>query len=142
MGWFSNKPTTPDASAANTAPVRIHSVHLSAEPGFAELAYDCIQTAGPGHPADPVSVLTGIYNITTAQVSQWFTALRRPHDGQTFAALFTRAGFADQDLWDYLTGDPGKIAVHNQLADLLSSAQLHDIITGSIRDGNHTPTST
>lgn len=140
MGWFTSKPNNSDTAGTSTAPVRVHSTHLSSEPSFVDLAFSCINAAGPEHPADPVSVLTGIYNITAAQVAQWFTALRRPQDGQSFHDLFHRDDFTDQHLWDFLTGDPGKIAAHNQLAELLASEQLHDVITSSIRQGSHAPT--
>lgn len=131
MGWFTKKPTTP------RPPTRVHSIHLSEEPSFTHLAASCITSAGAEHTADPVSVLTAVYNVTSAQVSQWFTTLNRPRDGQTFDTLFAAENFTDQHLWDYLTGDGGKIAVHNNLADFLTSEHLKNIITTSIQEGHH-----
>ncbi|MDD0858254.1 hypothetical protein NHF46_11705 [Arthrobacter alpinus] len=118
-------------------PTRIHSPHLSTEPSLTAFAASCITAAGADHTADPVSVLTAIYNVASAQVGQWFTALNRTHDGETFDALFALDHYTDQYLWDYLTGDGGKIAVHNNLAKFLDSERLKEIITTSIRNGHH-----
>jgi hypothetical protein len=137
MGWFGKKQDNSPAIALGGVPVRIHSNHLSIEPGFTALAVDCISAAGSEHHVDLMSVLTGILNITSAQVGQWFKALGRPDDAKAFNDLFELDGFKEQYLWDYLTGDPGKIAIHNQLAELLASAQIHDLITNSILEGHH-----
>jgi hypothetical protein len=101
------------------------------------LANDCVAAAGPGHAGELSSVLTGIYNYVTSEVRRSFTALRRPEAGDGFEALFALPGFDEQMLWDYLTGDPGKIAVHNHLAEQLESEPVKDTLVRGIRGGNY-----
>jgi len=137
MPWF-----TRNRSAATPAKIvpraRVESAHLSSEPSMLALAQECLAAAGPEHPATPLDVLTGIYTYATAQVRQAFTALRQPQDGDGFEALYSLPGFTEQMLWDYLTGDPGRIAVHNHLAEQLSSEPVRHALVRGIRAGNYT----
>lgn len=144
MPWFTRNKPAPHRSSGPTAAAqpqpraRVESVHLSVEPSMLALAQECIAAAGPEHTASPSAVLTGIYGYATAQVRQAFTALRRPDEGDGFEALYSLPGFTDQVLWDYLTGDPGRIAVHNHLAEQLASEPVRDALIGGIRAGHYT----
>lgn len=137
MPWFTRNRST--ATPAKTVPhARVESVHLSSEPSMLALAHECLAAAGSEQPARPLAVLIGIYTYATAQVRQAFTALGRPKDGDGFEALYSLPGFTDQLLWDYLTGDPGRIAVHNHLAEQLSSEPVRHALVRDIQAGNYT----
>ncbi len=112
---------------------------LADETSISELAASCIAAAGSGHAADPARVISAILNMAATQVRHWFVALDRPAEAAAFEAVLGRHDFQEQMLWESLTGDPGKTKVHAQLAQLLSSDLVHQILVGSIRQGNHTP---
>ncbi|MFQ4148398.1 hypothetical protein AAGW05_06835 [Arthrobacter sp. LAPM80] len=118
---------------------RIPHEMLADEPSMAALAAQAIEAAGPGHRADPDSVLAGIRRMATTQIRHWFAALHRPAEAEHIERIVAREDFHEQALWDHLTGDPGKISVHNQLAQLLTSELARQILVGSIRQGNHNP---
>ncbi len=113
---------------------------LAYEPRITELATLCLDAAGPDHGAELARVEAAIVNMSCTQVHNWFTALKRPAEAERFSRLPTRADFSEQMLWDNLLGDPGKVRIHNQLAELLSSELVQQIVVGAIRQHFHTPT--
>ena len=119
---------------------RVHHALLAAEPDLADLVARCVETAGPDHCADHGTIQARLLAMSCTQVQNWFTALRRPADAALVAGMAARDGFTEQTLWNFLTGDPGKIAVHNRLVQLLDSELVQEIVVGSIRQGFHTPT--
>lgn len=132
------------AEARGTGPahgpaVRVPHALLAAEPDMAELAARCIDAAGPEYYVDHGTIEARLLAMSCAQVQNWFTALRRPADAALVARMAERESFTGQMLWDFLTGDPGKIAVHNRLAQLLDSDLVAEIVIGSIRQGFHAP---
>lgn len=114
---------------------------LAEETSVSELAASCIAAAGSSHSADPAHVIAAILNMAATQVRHWFGALNRPSEAAAFEALLGGHDFQEHMLWDSLTGDSGKTQVHNQLAQLLSSDLVRQILVGSIRQGNHTTAS-
>lgn len=139
MVWFNRKNVSPQGSAVVEVPVRAHSAHLLSEPSMLALARDCAEAAGPGHAGELSSVLTAVFNYVTSEVRRSFTALHRPEAGDGFEALYALPGFNEQMLWDYLTGDPGKIAVHNHLAEQLESEPVREALIQGIRAGSYSP---
>lgn len=139
MVWFNRKNVSPQASSVVEVPVRAHSAHLLPEPSMLALARDCAEAAGPGHAGELSNVLTAVFNYVTSEVRRSFTALHRPEAGDGFEALYALPGFNEQMLWDYLTGDPGKIAVHNHLAEQLESEPVRDALIQGVRAGNYSP---
>lgn len=137
MAWFSRKNVTAQGSTDVGIPVRMHSALLTSEPSMTALAKDCAEAAGPGHAGELSNVLTAIYTYVTSEVRRSFTALHRPEAGDGFEALYALPGFNEQMLWDYLTGDSGKIAVHNHLAEQLESEPVRDALIQGIRAGNY-----
>lgn len=133
MGWFTKKPATPNT------PIRVDSIHLSEEPNFTYLTFLCVTAAGANAKltVNPGRVAGALRSIAMHQVNQWFTAINRPHDGQAFLALIAADNYIDQHFWDYLTGDPEKIAIHNRLAELLTSEHLINTTATRIQEGHY-----
>ncbi|WP_315915769.1 hypothetical protein [Arthrobacter sp. lap29] len=114
---------------------------MAAEPSISELAARCISAAGTAHDADPASVRMGILNMAATQLPHWFRAERRTAEATAVEQMLARDDFQEQQLWAFLADDPGRLAARNKLAELLSSSLVHDIVVGSIRQGNHAPKS-
>lgn len=106
---------------------------LACQPRITELATQCLDAAGPDHGADLALVEAAIVNMSCTQVRNWFTALHRKVDAENFSRLPARPDFSEHMLWDHLTGDPQKIKIRNQLAELLNSDLVRQIVVGAIR---------
>ena len=107
------------------------------DPSVTALALHAIATAGPELNTDPQSVLAGILRMANTRIHHWFAALHRPAEAEFVAEMLLRPDFNEQMLWDYLSGDPGKVQVRGQLAQFLDSDLVQQILVGSIRQGNH-----
>lgn len=108
------------------------------DPSITALALHAIATAGPECHADLDSVLAGILRMANTRIHHWFAALHRPAEAEFVASMLVQPDFDEQILWDYLSGDPGKVQVRRQLAQFLDSDLVQQILVGSIRQGNHT----
>lgn len=134
MGFFSKK--SENAMNSFSSITRVESRLLEEEVNFLGLANSYIEAAGPDHVADTMTLLSRIYTIVQAQVVASLQALGKHAEAAQYSGLLERPDFDDQMLWDALTGDPSRIAVHNQVAQLLRSESLKETFVTAIRSGS------
>lgn len=120
---------------------RVPHENLGAAPSVSEVASRCITTAGSAHAADPDSVKAGILKMLATQLLHWFRTQRRTTDATAIGEMLGMDDFQEQQLWAFLAADPARSSAHKKLSELLSSSLVHDIVVGSIRQGNHAPAS-
>lgn len=137
MGFFKKKTASKPTADSKAVPIaRRESSHLLPEVEFYELANQLIAAAGPEVEVDKSVLLERIYRTVVTQANISLEALRHPEDAEVFTSLFKRPDFTDQMLWDFLTMTPYRVAVHNQIVELLTSEEFQETFIETIREGN------
>jgi hypothetical protein len=114
---------------------RVEDPRLAPEVDMSALANRVAARANPDSGALTHVVLERIYLIVVAQIDKFYAALGDRSSAAVFQSLFSAAQFKEQQIWDFLTGTPTKIAMHNALAEYLASETLFEILLEAANSG-------
>ena len=119
MGFFS--PKVDWSTAVITADAR-WAKHAKPTPDFSEVMSRVIADAGrTPDSVDQVRILTGMYNIFSAQAQLYLSKAARARDAEVIDTIFGRPDFDETMLWAYLTTLEGTgVAAHNLLVELFA----------------------